>query len=198
MTKRLRYVQDGKLGDCTRCGLHKTRTNIVFGRGSPHADVMLIGEAAGQNEDEQGLPFVGRSGKLLSQWLEAMDLPEEEVYITNIAKCRPPDNRNPSPGEIAKCISFLHLQIMIIKPKVLVSLGKVAGCTLSERPWSSLRALRENKALVYQCIETGMSVPLVATYHPSYVLRREGGFKPKEEANKAVLDDLNRALEIIG
>lgn len=196
MTKRLAYVRDKKLGDCTRCGLHKERTNIVFGRGSANAAIMFVGEGPGQNEDEKGIPFCGRSGGLLSRWLEEVGLAEDQAYIANTVKCRPPGNRNPSPGETARCAPFLHLQIMVIKPKVLVTLGKVAGANLSERPWASMKALRADHALAYHCEETGMRVPLVATYHPSYILRREGGFKPSGEANKLVLDDLRRALRI--
>jgi DNA polymerase len=157
---------------------------------------MIVGEAPGQNEDEQGIPFCGRSGALLSCWLKELGVDEESVYIANIVKCRPPENRNPSHGESAKCAPFLHLQIMVIKPKVIVALGRVAATYLSEQAGASLKALREKEVLVYQSKETGMSVPLVASYHPSYILRREGGFKPEGEANKMVLDDLRKAIGI--
>jgi len=191
---RLKYIQEQKLGDCTRCKLHKTRTNIVFGRGSPNAKIMFVGEAPGSDEDRQGVPFCGRSGELLDQWLEKIGL-LEDCYIANIIKCRPPNNRNPSHVEISHCLSFLHLQIMVIQPHVLVALGRVAACTLSERPGASMGDLRNDHSLVYRCQETGMEVPLVATYHPSYVLRREGGYHEHGEVNNLVLSDLKRAID---
>src|SRR5262245_57513975 len=111
------------LGECTRCKLAPLRKNIVFGSGNPHAALMFVGEAPGADEDEQGLPFVGRAGQLLTKIIEAIDMKREDVYICNILKCRPPGNRNPEPDEIASCQPFLFRQIQSVRPKVICALG---------------------------------------------------------------------------
>lgn len=117
--------------NCTKCDLYKTRKNVVFGHGNPNAEVMFIGEGPGANEDEQGKPFVGRSGKLLDKYLEAIDLDRDEnIYISNMVKCRPPENRNPSKEETEECIGFLRNQFSLIKPKIIVCLGRVAACSI--------------------------------------------------------------------
>lgn len=118
------------IGDCTRCTLSKSRTHVVFGDGSPNARVMFVGEAPGFHEDMQALPFVGSAGKLLSQFLEEIGLKRSDVYITNIVKCRPPENRDPLPHEIETCRQFLTQQIAIIKPEVICTLGNHASRTL--------------------------------------------------------------------
>ncbi len=119
------------IGDCTRCKLHTLgRTQIVFGVGNPHADLMFVGEAPGADEDIQGVPFVGRAGQLLTKIIEAIGLKRDDVYIANVIKCRPPQNRNPEPDEVETCEPFLFRQIDIIKPKVIVALGKFAAQTL--------------------------------------------------------------------
>src|SRR5262249_44843937 len=120
----------GDLGDCRRCKLCKTRTNIVFGAGSPKAQLMLIGEGPGADEDAQGVPFVGRAGQLLTKILEAIHLAREEVYITNVVKCRPPQNRKPEPDEVDPCEPFLWRQINAIKPKLICALGGTAAQAL--------------------------------------------------------------------
>ena len=119
-----------EIGDCTRCKLHAGRTNLVFGVGNPEATLMFVGEGPGADEDEQGEPFVGRAGQLLTQIIKAMGFAREDVYIANVVKCRPPNNRNPEPDEIAQCSPFLQAQIASIKPKVIVALGKFAAQTL--------------------------------------------------------------------
>src|SRR3989338_9275653 len=116
--------------NCRRCGLHKTRLNVVFGSGNPKAALMFIGEAPGEDEDIQGMPFVGRAGQLLTKIIEAMGLERKDVYIANILKCRPPNNRMPLPSEILACEENLKKQIEIIKPKVICALGKFASQTL--------------------------------------------------------------------
>ena len=118
------------IGDCTRCKLHKGRTQIVFGVGNPEADLMFVGEAPGRDEDLKGFPFVGRAGQLLTKIIEAIALTREDVYIANVIKCRPPENRNPEPDEVETCEPFLFRQIDIIKPKVIVALGKFGAQTL--------------------------------------------------------------------
>ncbi len=151
------------LGDCRRCKLAPTRTNIVFGIGNPHADLMFVGEAPGADEDTQGLPFVGRAGQLLTKILEAVDMKREDVYICNILKCRPPGNRNPESDEIASCQPFLLRQIASVKPKVICALGTFGAQTLlaTREPISRLRGQFIN----YR------GAKLMATFHPAYLLR---------------------------
>ncbi len=155
-----------ELGDCTRCGLCAQRTNIVFGAGSPQARVVFIGEAPGEEEDRQGVPFVGRSGQLLTQFIAGIGLTRDEVYIANICKCRPPGNRNPHPDEVAACEPFLLRQLAIIKPKVICALGNVATQTL-------LRVKTGITKLRGQTMRYG-DIPLIPTYHPSFILRQGG------------------------
>ncbi len=152
------------IGDCTRCKLHRLgRTQIVFGVGNPDADLMFVGEAPGQEEDLQGFPFVGRAGQLLTKIIEAIGLRREDVYIANVLKCRPPQNRNPEPDEVASCQPFLRRQIAAVRPKVIVALGSFAARTLlnTEESISRLRGR------VYE----HEGAKLVATYHPAYLLR---------------------------
>src|SRR4030043_294349 len=122
----------GELGDCTRCRLHGGRQSLVFGEGNPHAMLVLVGEAPGREEDLQGRPFVGQAGALLTRIIEAIDLTREKVYIANIVKCRPPQNRNPQPDEIRTCLPFLRKQLEAIRPKIICALGTFAAQTLLE------------------------------------------------------------------
>jgi uracil-DNA glycosylase family 4 len=152
------------LGDCIRCKLHTLgRTQVVFGVGNPNADLMFAGEAPGADEDVQGIPFVGRAGQLLTKIIEAIGLTRQEVYIANVIKCRPPQNRNPEPDEVATCEPFLFRQIDIIKPKVVVALGKFAAQTLlrTQDPISRLRG----RVYDYR------GAKLIPTFHPAYLLR---------------------------
>jgi uracil-DNA glycosylase len=151
------------LGDCRRCKLASTRTNIVFGTGNPNADLMFVGEAPGADEDEQGLPFVGRAGQLLTKIIQAIDMRREDVYICNILKCRPPQNRNPETDEIASCQPFLFRQIASIRPRVICALGTFGAQTLlrTKEPISRLRG---------QFIDF-QGAKLMATFHPAYLLR---------------------------
>lgn len=153
-----------EIGECTRCKLCSTRTNIVFGVGNPHAELMFVGEAPGADEDEQGEPFVGRAGQLLTKIIEAMGYQRSDVYIANILKCRPPNNRPPEPDEVATCEPFLFKQIDTIKPKVIVALGTHAAHTLLkiDRPISKIRG---------QVLDYRGDVKLVPTFHPAYLLR---------------------------
>jgi DNA polymerase len=151
------------MGECTRCKLHSTRQNIVFGTGNPQAKVMFIGEAPGADEDEQGLPFVGRAGQLLTKIIEAIRFRREEVYIANIIKCRPPGTRGPEGDEIAACQDFLYRQIAVIKPAIICALGTYAVQTLlqTKAPIGQLRG----RMFDFQ------GAKLIATYHPAYLLR---------------------------
>lgn len=152
-----------EIGDCTRCKLHAGRQQIVFGSGNPHAELMFVGEAPGADEDEQGLPFVGRAGQLLTKIIEAIDLRREDVYIANVIKCRPPGNRNPEPDEVATCEPFLFQQIDAITPRVIVALGTHAAHTLlkTDVPISRIRGKQhEYRGAI-----------LIPTFHPAYLLR---------------------------
>ncbi len=152
-----------ELGNCTRCKLHRTRRTIVFGEGNPKAGLMLIGEGPGYDEDVQGRPFVGRAGQLLTKILEAIQLGREEVYIANIVKCRPPQNRNPEPDEIESCHPFLLKQIQAIRPRVICALGTFAAQTL-------LRTNEKITSLRGRFFEFG-EVKLIPTFHPAFLLR---------------------------
>ena len=171
-----------ELGDCTRCKLHSGRTNLVFGVGNPEATLMFVGEGPGADEDEQGEPFVGRAGQLLTQIIKAMGFAREDVYIANVVKCRPPNNRNPEPDEIAQCSPFLQAQIATIQPKVIVALGKFAAQTLLgvETPISRLRG---------QFHELGDTV-VMPTFHPSYLLRTPAAKREVWEDMKMVMQRL--------
>src|SRR5256714_13226831 len=152
-----------EIGDCQRCKLAPTRTNIVFGSGNPNAELVFVGEAPGSDEDQQGLPFVGRAGQLLTKIIESIDLKREDVYICNVLKCRPPENRNPEPDEVMACNPFLKKQLAAIKPKIVCCLGTFAAQTVMQTtaPISKLRGK-------FHDID-GMRI--IATFHPAYLLR---------------------------
>lgn len=154
-----------EVATCTRCPLHKTRTNTVFGTGNIHADLMFIGEAPGAQEDIQGEPFVGRAGQLLTSMLHAIGFSRDDIYIANILKSRPPNNRDPLPEEVAACTPFLTQQIALIQPKLLVTLGRIASHFLLNTN-ASLGSLR-GKQFEYGSTK----IPLLATYHPAFLLR---------------------------
>ncbi len=163
--------------NCMKCPLGKTRTNFVFGVGNPNADVMLIGEAPGADEDRQGEPFVGRAGQLLNKILEAVELKREDVYICNILKCRPPNNRDPQPMEVEQCEPYLHKQIELIKPKIILALGRIAGQTLL-RTGDPLGSLRSQ-------IHDYLGIPMIIVYHPAALLRNPNFKKTMWEDVKA-------------
>jgi DNA polymerase len=152
------------VAQCRACGLHAKRTNTVFGVGDENADWMFIGEGPGADEDALGDPFVGQAGKLLDNMLAAIRLKRgENVYIANIVKCRPPGNRNPEPGEAAECLPFLRRQIELVKPKLIIALGRIAALNLLEKD-ASIASLR-GRVLDFA------GTPLIVTYHPAYLLR---------------------------
>lgn len=167
---------------CTRCRLADKRRKVVFGSGDPDADLMFIGEGPGAEEDRQGLPFVGPAGQLLTRIIEAIDLTREQVYIANIVKCRPPGNRDPLPDEVAACHEYLEAQIELIRPRVLVALGRVAGQTLlgNDLPISRMRG----QWYRFQ------GVDLRVTYHPAALLRNAALKRPTWEDMQEVRDRL--------
>jgi uracil-DNA glycosylase len=171
------------LGECTRCRLHKQRNKIVFGAGNPRAELVFVGEGPGHDEDVQGLPFVGRAGKLLTQMIEAMGLRREDVYICNVVKCRPPENRKPEDDEVATCSPYLYRQLEVIKPKAVVCLGATAAQALLKTKDSISRYrgqwfdFRGTKLLV--------------TYHPAYLLRNPA-------AKGDVWKDLQKVMAYLG
>ena len=162
---------------CMKCPLGKTRTKFVFGVGNPDADIMLIGEAPGADEDRQGEPFVGRAGQLLNKILEAVGLKREEVYICNILKCRPPGNRDPQPPEVEQCEPYLHKQIDLVKPRIILALGRIAGQTLL-RTGDPLGSLRSQ-------VHDYLGIPMIIVYHPAALLRNPNFKKTMWEDMKA-------------
>jgi DNA polymerase len=171
------------IGDCTRCRLHQGRTNIVYGVGNPKAELVFVGEGPGHDEDVQGEPFVGRAGKLLTQMIEAMSLRRQDVYICNVVKCRPPENRLPEKDEIGTCSPFLFRQLAAIQPKVICCLGACAAQTLLETnqgisrfrgEWFDFRGSK-----------------LIATYNPAYLLRNPN-------AKSEVWKDLQKVMSLLG
>jgi uracil-DNA glycosylase family 4 len=154
-----------RVAACTRCSLSATRTQTVFGVGNQRAEWLVVGEAPGAEEDRQGEPFVGRAGQLLNSMLRAIGLAREQVYIANVLKCRPPGNRDPGPSEAAECLPYLEQQIALIKPKIMLAVGRIAAQNLL-RTDKTLGSLRQ------QVHRFGISqVPLIVTYHPAYLLR---------------------------
>ncbi len=171
------------LGDCKRCKLHKARHTIVFGDGNPKAQLVFVGEGPGADEDAQGLPFVGRAGKLLTQMIEAMGLQRKDVYICNVVKCRPPQNRQPERDEVAECSPFLFRQIDTIAPKVIVCLGSTAAQTI----------LQTNRGISHfrgEWLEF-RGRKLIVTYHPAYLLRNPA-------AKSEVWKDLQKVMAELG
>lgn len=167
---------------CTRCELHRSRTQTVFGVGNRDANWLFIGEAPGAEEDRRGEPFVGRAGKLLDEMLRAVDQSRKTVFIANVLKCRPPNNRDPKPGEAAACRSYLDRQIELIRPDIIIAVGRIAAHNLlgTDTPLGRLRGKRHMLG----------NVPLIVTYHPAYLLR-----SPSQK--RKVWDDLCLARDVL-
>lgn len=177
----LASVRDIALG-CPRCGLARTRTRVVFGEGSETAELMVVGEAPGENEDRQGRPFVGKAGQLLDLLLMTVGFPRETVYICNVLKCRPPGNRNPAPDEVEACSPYLLKQVELVRPKVIMAFGTFAAQTLLATD-VAIGKLRGR-------VHSYRGTPLVPTYHPAALLRNPGWVR-------AVWDDLQRARSVL-
>ncbi len=175
MEEKWEQMKEG-LQQCERCGLCRTRTQAVWGVGNPKSQVLLVGEAPGRMEDEQGEPFVGRSGQLLDKMLAVVDLDRRKnIYITNIVKCRPPENRDPAPEEVAACLDYLREQVRILSPKIIVCLGRVSATRLID---PEFRVTKEHGRWVEKD-----GVQMMGTFHPAALLRNPGS-KP------AALEDL--------
>ena len=174
--------------NCTQCKLCQGRKNVVFGEGNPKAKLVFIGEGPGENEDIQGRPFVGLAGQLLDKMIEAMGLTRQDVYIANVVKCRPPENRNPEPDEIAACSPYLAQQLRLIEPKWIVALGKFAAQTLlqTETPISRLRGSFKE----FKIPGTEQTVELMPTFHPSYLLRNPDSKREAWEDLKQVMQKM--------
>ena len=174
-TEALRVLDEGQVRDCVKCKLSQTRTKTVFGQGDPAARIVFVGEAPGHDEDIQGLAFVGKAGQLLTKMIEAMGLTREQVFICNVLKCRPPNNRDPAPEEVHSCWPYLDQQLKIIHPQVIVALGKPAAQTLL-RTQEGISRLRGQWHDYYIGGPGGGSepIPLMPTFHPAYLLRSPG------------------------
>ena len=179
----LARLEEDELGECRRCGLCERRTNIVFGVGSARARLMFIGEGPGADEDAQGEPFVGRAGQLLDRIIAAMGLSRPEVYIANVVKCRPPGNRDPAPDEQATCLPFLRAQIGIIRPEVIVTLGRVPLMALLGERVPGITRVRGT----WYSYE---GIPMMPTFHPAYLLRNASAKRPVWEDMQAVMQRL--------
>lgn len=170
------------IGDCRRCKLCEGRNTIVFGTGDPAARLMFVGEGPGYDEDRQGLPFVGRAGQLLNQIIKAMGLAREQVYIGNVVKCRPPDNRTPQPDEVAACTPFLFEQIAIIRPRVIVALGSPAA--------QALLGTTAGITKIRGTLRDYGGIPVMPTFHPAYLLRNPA-------AKREVWEDMQKVMELL-
>lgn len=182
-----------EVATCTRCELHRTRTRTVFGVGDPRATWMIVGEGPGADEDRQGEPFVGRAGRLLNAMLRAIGLAREEVYIANIVKCRPPGNRDPLPAEVSACRSYLREQIALVRPRVILAVGRVAAQNLlgTTEPLGRLRGRRLSYTEERGGVDGARPIPVVVTYHPAYLLR-----SPLQK--RKAWEDLVRARATVG
>lgn len=181
----LKALDDGQVKGCTKCRLSQTRTQTVFGEGDPDAQIMFIGEGPGENEDLQGRPFVGKAGQLLDRMIVAMGLSREKVFICNIVKCRPPNNRQPAPDETGTCTPYLLRQIEIVRPKVIVTLGLPSTQYILQTK-NSMGKMRGHW-------HDWRGIKVMPTYHPAYVLR---DYTPKTRA--AVWGDLQQVLTALG
>lgn len=182
--QRLATLNDGEVRGCTKCGLSATRTQTVFARGNPMSDLVFVGEGPGADEDRLGEPFVGKAGQLLDKMITAMGYAPGDVYICNVVKCRPPENRKPEPAEMAACLPYLHEQLAVIRPKAIVALGATAvqgllgaaeGITRMRGTWKIYRG----------------SIPIMPTFHPAYLLR-----DPTKKAD--VWSDLQQVMKQLG
>lgn len=194
MSTPLEYLRDKKSRDCTRCSLHRHRTRIVFGYGPEDASIMILGMAPSPTEDEKGLPLVGPPGALLDNLLSRAGVSPEETYKANLVMCRPPSDRNPTLEEIQRCALHLHLQIRLVRPKVILALGELVGRTITGEYGTPMEILRP-RTWEYENRVTGYRCPVVVTEHPAWVLKRLQDPRARLYAQRA-LGDIERAVEL--
>lgn len=169
----------------------------MFGSGNPEANIVIVGEAPGGEENQTGEPFVGPAGQLLDDFLRRVDLRREDLYTCNLIKCRPPDNRDPKPAEISACSVFLHLQLRLIQPRVIIAVGRFAGRTLTGEGEDAALGYLRKKEWVYQNEATGFRCPLFVTYHPSYILHNRDDPKTARTTAFMILADFRKALRAV-
>ncbi len=177
-----------EIRNCRKCSLYLSRKNVVPGEGSVNTDIMFIGEAPGSTEDETGRPFVGAAGRLLTQLIESIGLKRDEIYITNIVKCRPPENRDPSDDEIKMCYPYLVKQIQLIKPRLIVCLGRHSARTLFKESGLKWRSMNSMHGRVYSVKLYGLDLKIIATFHPAAALYNPGLRKELEKDFKIIMD----------
>jgi uracil-DNA glycosylase family 4 len=195
---RLDYLQASQAEGCTRCSLHKGRNRLVFGAGDPGAAIVVIGLAPGEDGNREGIPFIGPAGNLLDACFRRLKIDRNDLYFLNILKCRPPDDRNPTPEESSACSPFLHLQLAITRPRVVLAVGGVAGRYLAGEPEEATVGYLRSKDWLYENKITGVSAPLVVTYHPSYILRKQGDKATSKYAARKLMADLGKVVQIAG
>lgn len=188
--EKLERLRVEVIGDCRSCKLHRGRNKLVFGVGNPESPLVFVGEGPGADEDRQGIPFVGNAGQLLTRMIEAMGFKRDDVYICNVVKCRPPNNRDPEPDEVAACEGFLQAQLAIVAPRVIVTLGRHAAQTLL-RTKTPITRLRGN----WHTYEVrGHRVDVMPTYHPSFLLREE--HDPQKQRKREAWSDLQQVMRL--
>lgn len=180
----------GVAAGCTRCRLAEGRIKVVFGSGNPDAELMFVGEGPGADEDRQGLPFVGAAGELLTKIIQAIERTREEVYIANVVKCRPPGNRDPQPDEVAACRGYLDKQIALVRPRILVALGRVAALTLLGNDVGNDAPIGRMRGQWFQV----QGIPTMVTYHPAALLRNPALKRPTWEDMQQVRDFLRTGV----
>lgn len=188
--EKLERLRAEVIGDCRGCKLHRGRNKLVFGVGNPESPLVFVGEGPGADEDRQGIPFVGRAGQLLTRMIEAMGFKRDDVYICNVVKCRPPNNRDPEPDEVEACEGFLQAQLAIVQPRVIVSLGRYAAQTLlrTKTPITKLRGSWHTYEV------KGQRVDVMPTYHPSFLLREEND--PEKRRKREAWSDLQQVMKV--
>jgi uracil-DNA glycosylase family 4 len=190
----LAYLRWNRLGNCTRCDLCRKRKQVVFGEGLPEADVLVVRGAPTEADDKAGEPFQGRHGQLLTWFIEQAGLTREQVYTTSIVKCLPPDGRDPDWKEIGACSSFLHGQVWLIKPRIIVALGQIAGHRMSKQNLT-MNKLREGK-LMYTNPKTKLVIPVIATYPMAHIIRKKGSISERQ-AKQSVVNDFKRVAKYL-
>jgi uracil-DNA glycosylase family 4 len=194
--EQLDYLRASRAEGCTRCDLHKGRNCLVFGSGGVNPAIVIIGEAPGDEENRTGEPFSGPAGQLLDGFLRRVGIDRADVYILNMVKCRPPENRDPTDAELEACAPFLHLQLALLQPRVILAVGGVAGRYLAGAPDDALVGYLRSQDWLYRNEVTKVTAPLVVTYHPSYILRKQDDKPTAKKVARKVIADLGKVLRL--